>query len=117
MYRLNRDSNLHRADNLRVMQENMNLVKEINTLRPQVKSIKLKAKDNQDTQQQQSMEEEMYEEGASEEVLRLITEQRSEIGSMKRYLKTLENYMVKKRPISREQLPPIDGVVGMGGMH
>jgi uncharacterized coiled-coil DUF342 family protein len=115
--RLNRDSNLHRADNLRVMQENMNLVKEINTLRPQVKSIKLKAKDNQDTQQQQSMEEEMYEEGASEEVLRLITEQRSEIGSMKRYLKTLENYMVKKRPISREQLPPIDGVVGMGGMH
>ena len=44
--RLTRDSGLHRADNLRVMQANMALVKEINNLRPEVKRIRLMAKDD-----------------------------------------------------------------------
>ena len=39
-------SALHRADNLRVMQANMALVKEINALRPEVRRIRLSAKDD-----------------------------------------------------------------------
>lgn len=44
--RLTRDSGLHRADNLRVMQANMAMVKEINKLRPEVKRIRMMAKDD-----------------------------------------------------------------------
>jgi hypothetical protein len=47
---------------------------------------------------------------ASEEATRTIQEQRTEIGHLKKYLKQLEAHLVAKRPISREQLPPIDGV-------
>ena len=47
--RLNRDSALHRADNMRVMQNNMALVKEINKLRPQVRAIRLQAKETSDS--------------------------------------------------------------------
>ena len=47
---------------------------------------------------------------ASEEATRVINEQRQEIGTLKSYLKKLESHLVAKRPISREQLPPIDGI-------
>ena len=47
--------------------------------------------------------------GANEGDLRMIAEQREEMRALKQYLKVLEQHMVSKRPISREQLPPIDG--------
>ena len=125
--RLGRDSSLHRADNLRVMQANMSLVKEINALRPEVRRIRLSAKDdgsgpNSQLQNGNGMEYDENNEGsndpasmkASEEVMRIISEQKGDIGSLKIYLKKLESHMVAKRPISREQLPPIDGI-NIGG--
>ena len=144
--RLTRDSGLHRADNLRVMQANMALVKEINNLRPEVKRIRLMAKDDGSSGSSgggnrkslplffgvggvcaesflfsifsfKTVQNQMYEEDedpasqrASEEATRMINEQRNEIGNLKKYLKKLESHLVAKRPISREQLPPIDGV-------
>ncbi len=116
--RLARDSALHRADNLRVMQANMDLVKEINKLRPEVRRIRLSAKDDGSGAGAGQMEGGgewaggdgvATADGAGEADLRMISEQREEMRALKQYLKVLEQHMVSKRPISREQLPPIDG--------
>ena len=47
---------------------------------------------------------------ATEEASSMIMNQKNLIGLLKNYLKKLESHMVAKRPISREQLPPIDGI-------
>ena len=114
--RLARDSALHRADNLRVMQANMALVKEINKLRPEVRRIRLQAKDDggsggadSGANGEWAGEGGPSADGASEADMRMLAEQREEMRLLKQYLKTLEQHMVSKRPISREQLPPIDG--------
>ena len=47
---------------------------------------------------------------ATEEASSMIIKKKNLIGLLKNYLKKLELHMVAKRPISREQLPPIDGI-------
>merc|ERR1711974_218817 len=38
--KLNKDSELHRADNIRILQENVSLIREINELRREIKTLK-----------------------------------------------------------------------------
>merc|ERR1712167_177306 len=104
------DSELHAQDNMRVMQENMALIKEINELRRESKFLK-----------QTQHEKDVVSSGSShargagtgvagdidEETLRLIEEQRAEVGELKAQITELEGHMHLKRPISLEKLPPM----------
>jgi cilia- and flagella-associated protein 57 len=111
--RLNRDSALHKTDNQRVMMTNMAMVKEINSLRKNVKSIRMMAKDSDSTPASSGPSARPA--GAGNDVADRLKRQRKDIGELKSYLKQLEGRMVATRPISREKLPPMDMEIGGTG--
>jgi cilia- and flagella-associated protein 57 len=102
-HKLDKDAQLHRADNLRIMQENVALIKEINELRREIKLLKSTAArqggmnrgsspDSRDIQMQRN----------------LIGKLREEIKVKEERIAQLEAQIVP-RPMSRERLPPMEG--------
>uniref|UniRef100_A0A7S0YIJ8 Cilia- and flagella-associated protein 57 n=1 Tax=Polytomella parva TaxID=51329 RepID=A0A7S0YIJ8_9CHLO len=116
--KLAKDSELHRTDNLRIMQENTALIKEINELRREIKTLKAGMKPGMmgvgtigkgtggalaaaDTEAQRREMEIQRD---------LIQRLREDLVVKEQRIKTLEG-MVVPRPMSRERLPPMDVVV------
>eukprot|EP00003_Mantamonas_plastica_P007526 TRINITY_DN1634_c0_g1_i5.p1 TRINITY_DN1634_c0_g1~~TRINITY_DN1634_c0_g1_i5.p1 ORF type:complete len:1021 (+),score=468.18 TRINITY_DN1634_c0_g1_i5:488-3550(+) len=118
--KLKRDSDMHKKDNQRIMQENVALIKEINNLRRELKQMK-------QAQVQKSKLEvgnKMKRFGSSDnlnhisstssstmlppEIVRMIEVQKQEIASLKEQLDSGSS-SGKKRPMSREKLPPMEG--------
>ncbi|GLC59167.1 hypothetical protein PLESTB_001455600 [Pleodorina starrii] len=126
--KLAKDSELHRTDNLRIMQENTALIKEINELRREIKALKgglasgaglggagggkvasargggggRTSPDGGGGGQAESLRREL-------DMQRdLIARLREEMMVKEARIKQLEA-MVVPRPISRERLPPMDG--------
>lgn len=127
--RLARDMALHKQDNMRIMQENMSLIKEINELRSEMRLLKQVQRDNEGGnamggptppggrrrsgrpggRRKGGKRESQSNQAPSEEDLRTIEDQRAEIGRLKEYLQMLQEKMVANRPVSRERLPPMEG--------
>eukprot|EP00944_MAST-04C_sp_MAST-4C-sp1_P009277 g9277.t1 len=110
--RLVRDSALHKADNQRVMMANMSLVKEINTLRKNVRAnvraVRMQAKDSDNSTAGPATGMPITSSQAGGSIADKLKYQKKEIGQLKNYVKKLENSMVANRPISREKLPPME---------
>jgi hypothetical protein len=98
--KLGKDMELHRSDNVRVMLENVSLIKEINELRKEIKSMK-----------QSQRAKELAGGGAKGpggmDVNAELEINRGEIRRLRERLQELEASTF--RPKSREQLPPLDG--------
>jgi hypothetical protein len=47
--KLNKDSELHKTDNIRIMQENVTLIKEVNDLRKELKNARSRVQDLETT--------------------------------------------------------------------
>lgn len=117
--KLAKDSELHRTDNLRIMQENTALIKEINELRREIKSLKT-ANGNSPTGKRPgsvgrrplSPESDLRKEIDMQR--ELISRLREDIASKDQKIKQLEA-IVHPRPVSRERLPPMDGFKAQEG--
>jgi cilia- and flagella-associated protein 57 len=107
-HKLEKDTQLHRTDNLRIMQENVALIKEINELRREIKALKVAAASGQPVATGaapagESRELEMQRE--------MIGRLREEIRAKEERIGALEA-QIMPRPMSRERLPPMDGFAG-----
>lgn len=113
--KLAKDSELHRTDNLRIMQENTALIKEINELRREIKQLKAAAATGTVTATKRpgsvgrappSPDTDIRKE--IEMQRELIARLREDIAAKDQKIKQLEA-IVHPRPVSRERLPPMDG--------
>ena len=102
--KLNKNMELHRNDNMRMMQENVSLVKEINELRREIKQMKM-------SQRAQAML------GSGTSTTKLGRGGYSdgpgndEVARLRQRIDELESgSAVAMRPISRERLPQMDGM-------
>lgn len=99
--KLDKDMQLHRTDNLRIMQENVALIKEINELRREIRQLKNKAAGGTG--------------GMSSADARELEMQRDMIGKLREDIQWKEDRIaqleaqIMPRPVSRERLPPMDG--------
>lgn len=126
--KLAKDSSLHNADNMRVMQENMTLIRQIHDLRTELNSVKAaynRAKEAGAGKAPRGISRvtsaasgRSGRSGASlpagddtvqEETAEQIESQRQYIADLKERIRTLEHAASLSRPTSREKLPPIDG--------
>merc|ERR1711865_359518 len=111
--KLAKDTDLHRYEATRFMQENASLIKEINDLRREIKM--LKAQMNRGGSAPGPAKNGKARTGATtppdtRELDKEISIQRDEIKRLRERLVELEALTaVKGRPISRERLPPLDG--------
>jgi len=126
--RLETDVRTHKSENMTLMQSNMNLIKEINDLREQVRINKMKnimeesakstapAKPNlpksnvgQHRLKRISNEPKPVSSiiGYSSDEIAIIEDQKVEIGRLKAVLHGLEDKMMADRPVSRERLDPL----------
>ena len=104
--KLNKNMELHRNDNSRMMQENVSLIKEINDLRRELKSMKLaerpKYSDGSGAGQNPGEPSNMVHEiGARNEEIRWLRTRVDELEA---------GSAVAMRPVSRERLPAMEGV-------
>ena len=102
--KLGKDMELHRSDNVRVMLENVSLIKEINELRKEIKSMK-----------QSQRAKELSGGGAKGPggALGVASELEMNRGEIRRLRERLQELEANTfRPKSREQLPPLDGYGG-----
>lgn len=101
--KLEKDMQLHRTDNLRIMQENVALIKEINELRREIKTLKNAAARSS-----------VAVAGAVD--TRQLDMQRDLIGTLRQDIEAKEariaqlEAQIMPRPMSRERLPPMDGL-------
>ncbi|XP_071953863.1 cilia- and flagella-associated protein 57-like isoform X2 [Antedon mediterranea] len=120
--KLTKDTEIHRADNVRIMQENVSLIKEINDLRRELKIARTQVHDleaalgiNRKNKTQQDSHENVDNiqhasttlssgEGRTEENIRIIEMQRSEIKKLRIQLHDIETV---SRPPSGGKLPPV----------
>mmetsp|Transcript_31019 Transcript_31019/g.42984 ORF Transcript_31019/g.42984 Transcript_31019/m.42984 type:complete len:1197 (+) Transcript_31019:119-3709(+) len=125
--KLHKDMEMHRQDNMRIMQENVSLIKEINELRREMKQSK-------QTQRSREMDFSSAPKtpktsktrsfsasgglknlpGSLDEAGREMDIQRAEISKLQARIFELERALsmheqVNPRPLSRERLPPMDG--------
>uniref|UniRef100_A0A061RT72 Wd repeat-containing protein 65-like n=2 Tax=Tetraselmis sp. GSL018 TaxID=582737 RepID=A0A061RT72_9CHLO len=112
--KLAKDMDLHRTDNMRVMQENVALIKEINELRREIKNLKSGAcKDGKDAFKRGLSKSGDFEFAARDKEIEmqrdLIQRLRNELLHCNQRIKELEEH-VNKRPVSRERLPPMEGM-------
>ena len=110
--KLTKDMELHRTDNMRIMQENVALIKEINELRREIKNLKVGSKDPKDGRRSPSKGGEAERTAREREVEMqrdLIQRLRNELLHCNQRIKDLEE-SVNKRPVSRERLPPMEGM-------
>merc|ERR1711907_829436 len=123
--KLAKDTDLHRYEATRFMQENASLIKEINDLRREIKILKAQSNRSKDQppksagmgKSRGSTATAGQSRGASDanvrELHREIEMQREEINKLRGRVAELEEVTANRgRPISRERLPPIDGGVG-----
>lgn len=126
--KLAKDSELHRTDNLRIMQENTALIKEINELRREIKSLRARVAGGAPVggmaatagrtggRAGSPMSPELLD-GLKRELEMqrdLISRLREDVAVKDTRIKQLEG-MVVPRPMSRERLPPMDGFAAGGG--
>jgi chromosome segregation ATPase len=125
--KLAKDTEIHRADNVRIMQENVSLIKEINDLRRELKIARTQVHDleaalginkknkNQVAEQQAESSLSMNgsgggmpssREGKHDENVRIIDMQRSEIRKLRTQLMEAEQ-LAAQRPPSGGRLPPV----------
>lgn len=103
--KLDKDTQLHRTDNLRAVQENVALIKEINELRRETKSLKAAAARQPGASGKGGDAKEV-------EMQRgLIADLRRDIAAKEARIAQLEA-QIMPRPMSREQLPPMEGFKG-----
>eukprot|EP00002_Diphylleia_rotans_P000166 TRINITY_DN1008_c0_g1_i4.p1 TRINITY_DN1008_c0_g1~~TRINITY_DN1008_c0_g1_i4.p1 ORF type:complete len:1179 (-),score=303.89 TRINITY_DN1008_c0_g1_i4:414-3950(-) len=113
--KLTKDSEIHRADNVRIMQENVELITEINALRRELKAIKqVTKKDGTATEPmspglRKSTTRDTEFESFPAEAVKMIEMQREEIQRLRDQVNILDASRVSSRPLSRERLPPMDG--------
>lgn len=103
--KLDKDTQLHRTDNLRAVQENVALIKEINELRRETKSLKAAAARHVGAGGKGGGSKELEMQRA------LIAELRRDIAAKEARIAQLEA-QIMPRPMSREQLPPMEGFQG-----
>lgn len=119
--KLAKDSEIHRADNVRIMQENVSLIKEINDLRKELKIVRVKNHDleaalglhranNKDVTQLLQTVSSQNKNAVMEQDLnekeKVIEMQRQEIKKLRNQLHDLESYGA--RPPSGNRLPPLE---------
>eukprot|EP00951_Prasinocladus_malaysianus_P048765 scaffold662198_cov50-Prasinocladus_malaysianus.AAC.1 len=112
--KLSKDMDLHRTDNMRIMQENVALIKEINELRREIKALKAASAKDTSTLSRDgrngSPRADMTAREREVEMQRdLIQRLRNELLHCNQRIKELEEH-VNKRPVSRERLPPMEGM-------
>jgi len=112
--KLSKDMDLHKTDSMRIMQENVSLIKEINELRREIKGLKQGVRPAGGQAIANGKETPMGSSGrgsraatASVEAAREIEIQREEIMRLRHKVELLEG--IANRPTSREKLPPMDG--------
>lgn len=101
--KLNKNMELHRNDNMRMMQENVSLVKEINELRREIKQMKMsqRAQAMLGSGSTTKLGRNSYSEGPNGD----------EVARLRQRIDELESgSAVAMRPISRERLPAMDGM-------
>lgn len=122
--KLAKDTEIHRADNVRIMQENVSLIKEINDLRRELKIARTQVHDleaalginkknkNQAPDPLMAMNNNIMNgtmssrEGKHDENIRIIEIQKSEIKKLRAMLTEVENFAAD-RPPSGTKLPPM----------
>eukprot|EP01006_Ploeotia_vitrea_P032137 TRINITY_DN64396_c0_g1_i1.p1 TRINITY_DN64396_c0_g1~~TRINITY_DN64396_c0_g1_i1.p1 ORF type:complete len:1185 (+),score=181.09 TRINITY_DN64396_c0_g1_i1:77-3631(+) len=103
--KLVKDADSHKADTNRIMNENVVLIKEINELRREIKTLRSQAQSKSDKDGTTSQGS-----ARMEELQREIEIQRMEIQRYRQRIEELERQLhAKGRPISREKLPPMEG--------
>merc|ERR1712196_368502 len=123
--KLAKDTDLHRYEATRFMQENASLIKEINDLRREIKILKAqnnRGKDQPPKSAGQKSRTSTATAGQSRggdnaqvrELQRELEMQREEMAKMRTRLAELEALTANRgRPISREKLPPVEGASDM----
>lgn len=105
--KLAKDSAMHRADNLRVMQENMSLIHEINDLRRAQRELKqaisTDADRDRDAAATARSKRGTSRYGTGSDASAIIAQNREELGRLKAEIRRLEDAMVASRPVSRER--------------
>ena len=113
--KLSKDMDLHKADSMRIMQENVALIKEINELRREIKALKAgvgprpPGGNGKETPQTTGSGRGSRAVTSSVEAAKEIEMQREEIRRLRSRLDELERNPVMNRPMSREKLPAMDG--------
>ncbi|XP_028390638.1 cilia- and flagella-associated protein 57-like [Dendronephthya gigantea] len=119
--KLEKDNEIHRADNVRIMQENVSLIKEINDLRRELKIARTQVHDLEAalgvmrrTQgsggkgaKSAPTRKNASRESASDDLEKIITIQKNEIRKLREQIHELENLTVN-RPPSGGRLPPVN---------
>jgi len=127
--KLSKDSEIHRADNVRIMQENVSLIKEINDLRRELKITRMRLHDIESSlgsskntkstamtaqKRQETLakigeaekQEAIKRHNLEEEAPRIIEMQRNEIKRLREEMNDLQN-QVSRRPSADGRLPPM----------
>nr|CAB3267722.1 WD repeat-containing protein 65 [Phallusia mammillata] len=127
--KLSKDTEIHRADNVRIMQENVTLIKEINDLRRELKSTRTqvhdleatlgtnrsknmtgskatKRSDTAATGSEGSGGQSVLRQNPEEELPRIVDIQKSEIRKLRNQIMDLEDQLMR-RPPSGGRLPPM----------
>lgn len=109
--KLQKDMELHRSDNMRIMQENVSLIKEINELRREVKVLRSSnAKRDDNSSQHKKLESgrsiNASTEDHSQKLMDMLEGKDAVIRDLQERLSGYEK--VNNRPMSRERLPPME---------
>mmetsp|Transcript_21132 Transcript_21132/g.47585 ORF Transcript_21132/g.47585 Transcript_21132/m.47585 type:complete len:661 (-) Transcript_21132:39-2021(-) len=113
--KLSKDMDLHKTESMRIMNENVALVKEINELRREIKSLKQGPRppgvpNGKETPQfSTGSGRGSRAVSSSVEAAKEIEMQRDEIRRLRQRLDELEQNPIMNRPTSREKLPPMEG--------
>merc|ERR1719311_1686132 len=118
--KLEKDSQVHRIDNMRIMQENVSLIREINDLRREINALKHEGSAQEATASQRSHRSD----GQSEKTIQM---QREEMAALQRQLEDLEaeeppamtgqtTQYVAQQVVSADEDPPEDGGGGEDGL-
>ena len=121
-HKLSRDSEIHKVDNIRIMQENVTLIKEVNDLRKELKTCRIKIQDletalgisrkNAITTTEAIVQALHVHQGnhlieeKQIELQHIIDYQKSEIMRLRETIDELEKHS-GSRPTSTTQLPPL----------
>jgi hypothetical protein len=121
-YKLSKDSEIHKADNIRIMQENVTLIKEVNDLRRELKVCRSRIQDletalgisrkNAATTTEAIVQALHVHQGnhlieeKQNELQRIIEHQKQEIKRLRECVEDLER-RAPSRPASTQQLPPM----------
>lgn len=117
--KLQKDMRVRRSENVRIMQENVGLLKEINDLRRQLKQMRLvqrqKELDVDPNSYDRSLSRNTRKNGREmdeKEAESIIAAQRKEIEDLRQVIESKKHSAMLHKHTSRERLPPIDDFAG-----